>query len=102
MRAWRTRESRYVREHWGRLSVDEMARELGRSWQSVYKHGTQTLGLGSPRMGVAKTRWSREDEALLELLSMRGVPMELVGAVLGRTAEACRLRSYKIKRRKSE
>lgn len=102
MRAWTTREAMYVRERWGKSTVDEMARALGRTWQSVYQFGSRQLGLGSARVGYAGGPWSREDEALLELLSMRAVPMERCGELLGRTAEACRLRTYEIKRRRYE
>ena len=103
MRAFTTQESVYVRDNWGRLSVDEMARGLGRTWQSVYQHGHGTLRLGSCAPGDGPNRnrrWGREDDALLEMLSARGVPMGVIAQVMGRSAGACRRRTYAIKERK--
>lgn len=92
---WTVSERRFVVESWGDLSLDEIAQHLGIPWRSV-RECARRMGLKAYE-GHRHERWTREEDARLRLLSGAGVPMQAISRVMGRSAEACRKRSYVVR-----
>lgn len=92
---WTVAERRFVVEHWGELSLDEIAEAVGVPWRAV-RECARRMGLKAYE-GHQHERWTREEDARLRLLSGAGVPMQAISKVMGRSAEACRKRSYVVK-----
>lgn len=95
-RQWTTQEIDVLNNLWGRVSVEDIAAELGRSKWSVYGQARQQglpNSIAGERGGLT---WSEYELNALRMMRDRGVPVERIAESLRRGVDAVKGRLSKI------
>ena len=90
---WKEREIEYLKENWGKKKTQEIAEDLGRTYQSIYNKARK-LGLGSNRAHHHRPWTEEEEEFLAENWGM--FSMEHIAKKLNRTPHAIQIRAVKL------
>jgi len=93
-RAWSVEDEQYVRENYGKVSREEIAKWLNRTPAAV------STRAGSPHWGPAPQRRSRKDWDPVEDAVLREsygkTPTQTIGRALGRTVSSVHSRAHKL------
>lgn len=92
-RCWTSSEIEYLKDNWHKKKTQEIAEDLGRTYQSIYNKARK-LGLGSNRAHHHRPWTEEEEEFLAENWGM--FSMEHIAKKLNRTPHAIQIRAVKL------
>jgi len=100
VRPWTQDEDAYLRKHYGKQRIQDIARALNRSYNQV-RYRARLLGLRKPRhLKSSSTRWSRKDEEFL-LEHWEKMSVSELAQHLGRSPRAVRHKIRRLRLRES-
>jgi len=90
---WTYKEEEYLIQNWGKKKTQEIAEDLGRTYQSIYNRARK-LGLGTNKAHKNRPWTKEEEEFLSEYWGLYS--MEHIANTLNRTATAIQVRAVRL------
>ncbi len=90
---WTYKEEEYLIQNWGKKKTQEIAEDLGRTYQSIYNKARK-LGLGTNKAHKNRPWTKEEEEFLSEYWGLYS--MEHIANILNRTATAIQVRAARL------
>lgn len=93
-RFWNVQQIKHLKENLGKKSLDEIARDIGKTFCAV-RSKVYELGLSAARRGYRP--WTAEEKRIMAEMHRQGASWKEIGKALGRDFGICRTAASRFK-----